>query len=232
MVVDKAIVLLSGGLDSATAAAIARDEGFELYCLSFSYGQKQVVELEKARRLAEFFGARRHLVLNLDLGRIGGSALTDGAIEVPKEGADLEREEVIPITYVPARNTIFIAHAAAWAEVVGAREIFLGVNALDYSGYPDCRPEFIRALERALNLGTREGVEADGAWLRLRTPLIDLKKSEIIRRGRALGVDYGMTISCYDPDSAGRPCGSCDSCRLRRQAFREAGFPDPADPVA
>lgn len=226
---NKAVVLLSGGLDSATAAAIAKDQGFELYCLSFSYGQKQVVELEKARRLAGFFAAREHLVLNLDLGRIGGSALTDKRLEVPKEGSDLEREEVIPITYVPSRNTIFIAHAAAWAEVVGARDIFLGVNALDYSGYPDCRPEFITALERALNLGTRAGIEADdGGWLRLRTPLIDLRKSEIIRRGIALGVDYGMTISCYDPDAAGRPCGFCDSCRLRRKAFAEAGIADPA----
>ncbi len=224
----KAIVLLSGGLDSATAAAIARDEGFALYCLSFSYGQKQLVELASARRLARFFAAREHLVLNLDLGRIGGSALTDQGLEVPKEGSGLDREELIPITYVPARNTIFIAHAAAWAEVVGARDIFLGVNALDYSGYPDCRPEFIAALERALNLGTREGVAASGKWLRLQTPLIDLKKSEIIRRGVALGVDYGMTISCYDPDASGRPCGRCDSCRLRRRAFAEAGIPDPA----
>jgi len=227
----KAIVLLSGGLDSATVAAIARDQGFALYCLSFSYGQKQVIELEKARRLAGFFEARQHLVLNLDLGRIGGSALTDQGLEVPKEGADLDREEVIPITYVPARNTIFIAHAAAWAEVVGAGDIFLGVNALDYSGYPDCRPEFIAAMERALNLGTREGVEAQGKWLRLRTPLIELKKSEIIRRGLALGVDYGLTLSCYDPDASGRPCGLCDSCRLRRQAFAEAGVADPAAPA-
>ena len=224
----KAVVLLSGGLDSATVAAIAADQGFDLYCLSFAYGQRHAVELEKARALAAFFQARRHLVLNIDLGGIGGSALTDHEIPVPGDGADLEREDVIPVTYVPARNTIFIAYAASWAEVVGARDIFLGVNALDYSGYPDCRPEYIAAMERALNLGTRAGVEADEPWFRLRTPLIDLKKSEIIRRGIELGVDYGLTLSCYDPGPEGRPCGTCDSCRLRREAFREVGFPDPA----
>ncbi len=225
---SKAVVLLSGGLDSATVAAIAADQGFDLYCLSFAYGQRHAVELEKARALAAFFRARRHLVLNIDLGGIGGSALTDSTIPVPADGADLEREDVIPVTYVPARNTIFIAYAASWAEVVGARDIFLGVNALDYSGYPDCRPEYIAAMEHSLNLGTRAGVEADEPWFRLRTPLIDLKKSEIIRRGIELGVDYGLTLSCYDPGPEGRPCGTCDSCRLRREAFREAGFPDPA----
>ncbi len=218
----KAIILLSGGLDSATVAAIAREQGFALYCLSFRYGQRHQIELEKARALARFFAAREHLVLALDLDRIGGSALTDAAIPVPKEGAALDREEVIPVTYVPARNTIFLSYAAAWAEVIGARDIFIGINALDYSGYPDCRPEYLEAMERTLNLGTRRGVESpETPWLRLRAPLLRMKKSEIIRRGLELGVDYGMTLSCYDPAPDGRPCGLCDSCRLRAAAFAE-----------
>ena len=223
MTEKKAIVLLSGGLDSATVAAIAREQGFALFCLSFAYGQRHALELEKARELARFFAAREHLVLNLDLGRIGGSALTDPSLAVPKEGAALAREEIIPITYVPARNTIFLSYAAAWAEVVGARDIFLGINALDYSGYPDCRPEYLEAMQKALNLGTRRGVETPGEpWLRLQAPLLHLKKSEIIRWGLKLGVDYQMTLSCYDPDPAtGRPCGACDSCRLRAAAFAE-----------
>ena len=219
----KGVVLLSGGLDSATVAAIARDQGFALYCLSFAYGQRHALELEKAGRLAAFFGAERHLVLNIDLGMVGGSALTDAAIAVPKDGP----KEAIPVTYVPARNTIFLAYAISWAEVIGARDIFIGVNALDYSGYPDCRPDYLEAMERALNLGTRAGVERPGHF-RLRAPLLQLKKSEIIARGLALGVDYGMTLSCYDPDEKGRVCGFCDSCRLREKAFREAGLPDPA----
>ena len=222
-----AVVLLSGGLDSATAAALARDEGFTLFCLSFHYGQRQDIEVEKARHLADFFGARRHLVLNIDMGLIGGSALTDRSLDVPKTGADLGEDEIIPVTYVPARNTIFLAYAASWAEVVGARDIFIGVNALDYSGYPDCRPEYLKAMQKAINMGTRQGVE-NGDYFRLQAPLLYLKKSEIIEKGVALGVDYGMTISCYDPDSKGRPCGLCDSCRLRENAFRAAAVKDPA----
>ncbi len=223
----KAVVLLSGGLDSATVAAIAKDQGFALYCLSFRYGQRQEVEVDKSRHLAAFFGAVKHLVLNLDMGLIGGSALTDRALEVPKDGVGLGAEDVIPVTYVPARNTIFLSYAASWAEVVGARDIFIGVNALDYSGYPDCRPEYLEAMQCSINLGTREGVK-DPDCFRLQAPLMKLKKSEIIRWGISLGVDYGMTISCYDPDQEGRPCGLCDSCRLRENAFREAALEDPA----
>jgi len=223
----RAIVLLSGGLDSATVAAIARDEGFTLFCLSFHYGQRQDIEVEKAQQLATFFGTREHLVLNIDMGLIGGSALTDKDIAVPKTGADLGAEEIIPITYVPARNTIFLAYAASWAEVVGARDIFIGVNALDYSGYPDCRPEYLAAMQKSINLGTRQGVE-NSDYFRLQAPLLTLKKCEIIQRGMALGVDYGMTISCYDPGPEGRPCGLCDSCRLRENAFNEVKMKDPA----
>ncbi len=223
----KAVVLLSGGLDSATVAAIAKEQGFTLYCLSFHYGQRHEVEVDKARHLAAFFGAREHLVLNLEMGLIGGSALTDRSVAVPKEGENLNAEEVIPVTYVPARNTIFLSYAASWAEVVGARDIFIGVNALDYSGYPDCRPEYLAAMQRAINLGTRQGVQNDD-YFRLQAPLMKLKKSEIIRWGTGLGVDYGMTVSCYDPDRNGRPCGLCDSCRLRENAFREAALVDPA----
>ncbi len=223
----KAVVLLSGGLDSATVAAIADDLGFTLFCLSFHYGQRQDIEVEKAKRLAEFFSARKHLVLNIDMGLIGGSALTDKTVAVPKTGADLGAEAVIPATYVPARNTIFLAYAAAWAEVVGARDIFIGVNALDYSGYPDCRPEYLAAMQKAVNLGTRQGIE-NSDYFRLQAPLLEMKKSAIIQRGTALGVDYGMTISCYDPGAEGKPCGLCDSCRLRKTAFREAGLKDPA----
>jgi len=222
-----AVVLLSGGLDSATVAALARDQGFTLFCLSFHYGQRQDIEVEKARHLADFFGARRHLVLNIDMGLIGGSALTDRSLDVPKTGADLGADEIIPVTYVPARNTIFLAYAASWAEVVGARDIFIGVNALDYSGYPDCRPEYLEVMQKAINMGTRQGVE-NSDYFRLQAPLLYLKKSEIIEKGVALGVDYGMTISCYDPDPEGRPCGLCDSCRLRESAFRAAAVKDPA----
>ena len=223
----KAVVLLSGGLDSATVAAIAKAAGYELFCLSFRYGQRQEIEVEKAQRLALFFNARKHLILNLDMGLIGGSALTDSNLEVPKSGAGLDAEEMIPITYVPARNTIFLAYAASWAEVVGARDIFIGVNALDYSGYPDCRPEYLVAMQKAVNLCTRQGVENTN-YFQLRAPLQQLKKSEIIKRGVALGVDYGMTISCYDPGPEGQACGLCDSCRLRENAFREAALKDPA----
>ena len=224
----KAVVLLSGGLDSATVAAIAKEHGFALYCLSFHYGQRHEVEVEKARHLAASFGAREHLVLNLDMGMIGGSALTDRSVAVPKKGENLNAAELIPVTYVPARNTIFLSYAVSWAEVVGARDIFIGVNALDYSGYPDCRPEYLAAMQRAINLGTRQGVQSEKDYFRLQAPLMKLKKSEIIRKGIKLGVDYGMTISCYDPDHAGHPCGFCDSCRLREKAFREAALADPA----
>ncbi len=223
----RAVVLLSGGLDSATVAAIARDAGFALFCLSFHYGQRQDIEVEKAQQLAAFFGAREHLVLNLDMGLIGGSALTDKDIAVPKMGVDLGSDDIIPVTYVPARNTIFLAYAASWAEVIGAQDIFIGVNSLDYSGYPDCRPEYLAAMQRTINLGTRQGVE-NSDYFRLQAPLLEMKKSEIIKRGVALGVDYGMTISCYDPSLEGRPCGLCDSCRLRENAFNDVKMKDPA----
>lgn len=216
----KAVVLLSGGLDSATALAIARSEGYECYTLAFDYGQRHRVELERARAQSARFGALRHITLKLDLTAIGGSALT-ADIEVPKDGV----EEGIPITYVPARNTVFLSVALGWAEVLGASDIFIGVNALDYSGYPDCRPEFISAFETMANLATKAGVE--GTKLRIRTPLIDLTKAQIIRTGMELGVDYRLTSSCYDPSPEGTPCGACDSCRLRAKGFAEAGVNDP-----
>lgn len=216
----KAVVLLSGGLDSATALAIARSEGYECYTLAFDYGQRHRVELERARAQSARFGALRHITLKLDLTAIGGSALT-ADIDVPKDGV----EEGIPITYVPARNTVFLSVALGWAEVLGANDIFIGVNALDYSGYPDCRPEFISAFETMANLATKAGVE--GTKLRIRTPLIDLTKAQIIRTGMELGVDYGLTSSCYDPSPDGTPCGACDSCRLRAKGFAEAGVDDP-----
>lgn len=218
-----AVVLLSGGLDSATTLAMARQQGFALLALSFRYGQRHAVELEAARRVARAMTVREHKIVELDLRAFGGSALTD-AIEVPKD-RDLSSAE-IPITYVPARNTIFLAYALAYAEVRTAQDIFLGVNAVDYSGYPDCRPDYIAAFERMAGLATRAGVE--GAPVRIHAPLINLGKAEIIRRGLALGVDYGLTRSCYDPDPAGRACGRCDSCRLRRAAFAELGQVDPA----
>jgi len=218
-----AIVLLSGGLDSTTTLAIARADGFEPVALSFRYGQRHDVELDAARRVATALGVAEHIVVALDLRAFGGSALT-ADIAVPKD-RDLHAAG-IPITYVPARNTIFLAHALALAEVRGARDIYIGVNAIDYSGYPDCRPEYIAAFERMAALATRAGVE--GHPVRVRTPLIGLTKVEIIRRGLALGVDYGLTRSCYDPDAVGRACGHCDSCRLRLAAFGELGVRDPA----
>jgi 7-cyano-7-deazaguanine synthase len=216
----KAVVLLSGGLDSATALAIARSEGYECYTLAFDYGQRHRFELERARAQSARFGALRHITLKLDLTAIGGSALT-ADIDVPKDGI----ADGIPITYVPARNTVFLSVALGWAEVLGANDIFIGVNALDYSGYPDCRPEFISAFETMANLATKAGVE--GTKLRIRTPLIDLTKAQIIRTGMELGVDYGITSSCYDPATDGTPCGACDSCRLRAKGFAEAGVDDP-----
>lgn len=217
----QAVVLLSGGLDSATVLAIARHEGFECYCLSVDYGQRHRAELGAAARVAKSLGAREHRVVTLDLTIFGGSALTDGNIPVPVEGI----KNGIPVTYVPARNTIMLALALAWAEVLAARHIFFGANAVDYSGYPDCRPEYMRAFETIANLATKAAVE--GATLTLHTPVIGLAKADIIRRGRALGVDYALTVSCYQADGEGRACGRCDSCRLRRAGFEAAGGADP-----
>jgi 7-cyano-7-deazaguanine synthase len=221
----RAVVLLSGGLDSATVLAIARGEGYELYALSFSYGQRHIVELEAARRVAASIGVAAHRIAAIDLRVFGGSALT-GDIDVPKGRTAGEMAAGIPITYVPARNTIFLSFALAWAEVLGSSDIFIGVNALDYSGYPDCRPEFIQAFEKMANLATKAGVEGRKA-LRIHTPLIALTKAQIVRKGIELGVDYGLTSSCYDPSPAGAPCGQCDSCILRRKGFRENGIEDP-----
>jgi 7-cyano-7-deazaguanine synthase len=218
---NKAVVLLSGGLDSATCLAVARSRGFECYCLSFDYGQRHRAELEAAGRVAAALGAAEHRILKLDLAQFGGSALTDTTIDVPTDGI----QPGIPITYVPARNTIMLSLALAWAEVLDSRDIFVGVNAVDYSGYPDCRPEYIAAFERMANLATKAGVE--GAKLTVHAPLIDLSKADIVRTGSALGVDYGLTVSCYQADAAGRACGACDSCRLRREGFAAAGLADP-----
>jgi 7-cyano-7-deazaguanine synthase len=217
----RAVVLLSGGLDSATALAIARDAGFDCHALSLDYGQRHRVELEAARRVAQALGAREHRIVHLDLAAFGGSALTDPTIAVPTSGVG----SGIPITYVPARNTIMLSLSLAWAEVLESRDIFIGVNAVDYSGYPDCRPEFVRAFERLANLATQAGVE--GRRIRIHAPLIDLAKADIIRKGNTLGVDYGITVSCYQPDPRGRACGACDSCRLRREGFTVAGVADP-----
>jgi len=218
-----AVVLLSGGLDSYTAAALARSEGFTLHALTIAYGQRHVREIEAARAVGRALGVARHIEVAVDLRAIGGSALTS-SLPVPVD-RDLAASE-IPTTYVPARNTTFLALALGWAEVIGARDIVIGVNALDYSGYPDCRPEFVEAFETLARLATRAGVE--GARFNVRTPLLTLSKADIIRRGLALGLDYGLTHSCYDPGPSGRPCGRCDSCRLRAKGFAEAGAPDPA----
>jgi 7-cyano-7-deazaguanine synthase len=217
---NKAIVLVSGGLDSATTLAVARDQGYTCHALSFAYGQRHQAELAAAARVVAALGAVEHKTVALDLSSIGGSALTDVRIAVPDQPSD-----GIPVTYVPARNTVFLAVAVGWAEVLGAQDIFIGVNAVDYSGYPDCRPEFIAAFQRVANLGTRMGVE--GRPLRIHAPLIEWSKAEIIRRGKALGIDYAATVSCYSADAEGHACGRCDSCRLRRQGFEEAGIPDP-----
>jgi len=221
----KTVVLSSGGLDSTTAMAMAKSEDYDIYSLSFSYGQRHSVELEAAKRVAEDLGAIKHLVIDIDLKLIGGSALTDD-IEVPKDRNESEMTEEIPVTYVPARNTIFLSYALGWAEVIGASDIFIGVNAVDYSGYPDCRPEFIAAFETLANLATKVGVEGTSK-IKIRTPLIHLTKAEIIRRGIELGIDYGMTLSCYDPSMDGGACGHCDSCLLRKKGFVEAGVSDP-----
>jgi len=218
----KAIILLSGGLDSATVLAMAKDEGYDCHCLSFAYGQKHNAELGYAAKLAVTLGAIDYRVAHIDLGAFGGSALTDDAIDVPDAS---EAQNEIPVTYVPARNTVFLSYALGWAEVIGANDIFLGVNAVDYSGYPDCRPEFIEAFEAMANLATRAGVE--GNKLIIHAPLIHLSKGEIISRGLELGVDYSATVSCYRLSNAGVACGECDSCVLRAAGFRDAGISDP-----
>ena len=217
---ERAVVLLSGGLDSATALAIARDTGYDCYALSLSYGQRHATELAAAKRVASAIGVNEHLVLPMALDLIGGSALTDHSIRVPEK-----ESPGIPVTYVPARNTIFLALALGWAEVLEADDLFIGVNALDYSGYPDCRPVFIEAFEQMANLATRRAVE--GQRVQIHAPLMQMTKAEIIRRGITLGVDYGLTVSCYQADAEGRACGVCDSCRLRRHGFEEAGIADP-----
>jgi 7-cyano-7-deazaguanine synthase len=216
-----AVVLLSGGLDSATVLAMAREAGYDCYCLSIDYGQRHRAELAAAARVARALGAREHRVTTLDLAAFGGSALTDTRIAVPISGIGTG----IPVTYVPARNTIMLSLSLAWAEVLGARDIFFGANAVDYSGYPDCRPAYMRAFETMANLATKAAVE--GAKLTLHTPIIDLKKADIIRRGSALGIDYALTVSCYQADQDGRACGVCDSCRLRKAGFASAGIADP-----
>lgn len=217
----KAVVLLSGGLDSATTLAMARAEGHDCYSLSVDYGQRHRSELDAAVRVAKALGAVAHKLVRIDLGTVGGSALTDHAIAVPVDGL----QPGIPVTYVPARNTIMLSLALAYAEVTGAEHIYFGANAVDYSGYPDCRPDYMRAFERLANLATKAAVE--GRPLKLHTPIIELSKAEIIRRGVALGVDYALTVSCYQADEAGRACGVCDSCRLRRAGFEQAAVPDP-----
>ncbi len=221
----RAVVLVSGGLDSATALAVAREEGYECFALSFDYGQRHARELESAQQVAASLGAVKHLTLRLDLRAIGGSALTDD-IEVPKGRSHEAIGTGIPLTYVPARNTIFLSHALAWAETLGSQDIFIGVNSLDYSGYPDCRPEFIEAFERLANLATRAGVEGASRF-RVHTPLITLSKAQIVARAHELGVNLSLTWSCYEPEPDGRACGLCDSCLLRKKGFAEARLPDP-----
>lgn len=217
---EKAVVLVSGGLDSATTLAIARDLGFPCYCLSFDYGQRHRIELESARAVTESLGAERHEIMPLDIGWMGGSALTDRSIDVPDAPSN-----GIPVTYVPARNTIFLSVALGWAEALGAQHIFIGANAVDYSGYPDCRPVFIRAFEQLANVATKAGVEGSG--FHIHAPLIQMSKAEIIRRGQTLGINFALTVSCYDPGPEGEACGVCESCRLRARGFHEAGVTDP-----
>jgi len=219
----KAIVLVSGGLDSTTCLAMAREKGFDLYALTFNYGQRHDHELNSAKMIVDFFNIHNHSIIDIDLAQFGGSALTD-QIDVPKK-RDLSDMDEIPVTYVPARNTVFLSLALAWAEVLGSFDIFIGVNALDYSGYPDCRPEYISSFEKTANLATKAGVS--GSSFRIHTPLIDLTKSEIVKVGMDLGVDYSLTSSCYDPDQEGNPCGLCDACYLRLKGFKEAGITDP-----
>ena len=224
----RAVVLLSGGLDSATTLAMARDAGFACFALSFRYGQRHGVEIAAAGRVARALGAEEHRVVDVDLRQFGGSALTDPGIAVPKDRGEIGAEGPIPVTYVPARNLVFLSYAVAWGEVLSAFDIFIGVNATDYSGYPDCRPEFIEVFERTANLATAAGTEGKGTFT-IHTPIIEMTKAQIIRQGTRLGVDYGLTHSCYDPDEQGRPCGRCDSCRLRRKGFAEASLTDPLE---
>jgi len=230
MKLPRAIVLLSGGLDSATVLALANEQGFETYALSFAYGQRHEVELEAARRVVAAAGVREHRIVTLDLAQFGGSALTDESIAVPQardaqQASLVPTDEGIPVTYVPARNTLFLATALAWAEVLQCFDIFIGVNAVDYSGYPDCRPEFVAAFQTLANVATKAGVE--GQSMSIHAPLIQWTKAEIIRQGTRLGVDYGLTLSCYKPNEQGLSCGRCDSCRIRADGFRAAGVPDP-----
>ena len=222
----KAVVLLSGGIDSATIMAMVKKEGFEIYALSFRYGQRHSLELKKAKELAKYFNARDHLVITLDLTKIGGSALIGRSSLLPKGRSLEEIKRGIPVSYVPARNTIFLSYALAWAEVINTGDIFIGVNTIDFSGYPDCRPEYIQAFERLADLATKAGVEGK-LHFRIHTPLINLSKAEIIKKGIELGVDYSLTHSCYDPLEDGRACGECDSCKLRLKGFKEAGIKDP-----
>jgi 7-cyano-7-deazaguanine synthase len=223
--IKKAVVLSSGGIDSTTVMAMAKHEGFEIHSLSFFYGQRHAIELESARKVADAVGAVKHFVLNIDLQKIGGSSLTDD-IDVPKARDEHAMSQEIPVTYVPARNTIFLSFALAWAEVLESSDIFIGVNAIDYSGYPDCRPEYIHAFERMANLATKAGVEGI-TKIKINTPLIRLTKAQIIKKGIQLGVDYSLTHSCYDPSPHGFACGQCDSCFLRKKGFKEAGVSDP-----
>jgi 7-cyano-7-deazaguanine synthase len=224
----KAVVLLSGGLDSATTLAIAQSEGFKCYALTFRYGQRHRKEIEAAKNVTRFLGAVEHRIIDIDLGQFGNSSLTDNKIEVPKDRADLGTSSIIPPTYVPARNTIFLSFALAWAEVLGAFDIFIGVNSTDYSGYPDCRAEFIAAFEKTANFATAAAVETEGKF-KIHTPIINMTKAEIILTGTKLGVDFSLTHSCYDPDEMGKSCGRCDSCRLRLKGFAEAGLKDPIE---
>jgi len=224
----KAVVLLSGGIDSATTLAIARSEGFQCYALTFRYGQRHQREIEAAKKIAHSLAVAEHHIIDIDLARFGGSALTDLTIEVPKDRGDLGNSAQIPPTYVPARNTIFLSYALAWAEVLGAFDIFIGVNTTDYSGYPDCRAEFIAAFEKTANLATAAAIQGRGQY-RINTPIIDMTKAQIILAGTELGVEYSLTHSCYDPDEKGRGCGRCDSCRLRLKGFAEAGLTDPIE---
>ena len=224
----KAVVLLSGGIDSATTLAIARSENFQCYALTFSYGQRHKREVEAAKKIAHSLGAIEHRIIDIDLACFGGSALTDSAIEVPKDRVELGNPAQIPPTYVPARNTIFLSYALAWAEVLGAFDIFIGVNQTDYSGYPDCRAEFIAAFEKTANLATAAAIQGKGRY-NIHTPIINMTKREIILTGAKLNVDFSLTHSCYDPDGQGRSCGRCDSCRLRLKGFAEAGLKDPIE---
>jgi len=224
----KAVILLSGGLDSATTLAIACDKGFECYALTFRYGQRHKCEIEAAKKIARSMTIIEHRIIEIDLGQLGGSALTNSAIEVPKDRSDLDNNVQIPPTYVPARNTIFLSYTLAWAEVLGAFDIFIGVNTTDYSGYPDCRSEFIAAFEKTANLATAAAVEHRGRY-HIHTPIINMTKADIICTGTKLGVDFALTHSCYDPNKQGKSCGRCDSCRLRLKGFREAGLNDPIE---